>query len=439
MNPYEWDQRIKKLAKTVTTISNLAKSSMAITIPVIFDKVAVIIEPRILPITGDLFTWMVYLLAPKGWKFIFFTGTINHNIIQELIDKLHVNEIVELRNLEKENLTIKDYNLLLTSVKFWEDMPFENVLIFQTDTLLLDNDLDKFLKYDYVGAPWKKSFSWLHGPETHVVGNGGLSLRKRSGMIRATREIPYNGLNEDTYFCLGCKNILNIAPTDLAMQFSVETVFYSNPKGYHKCWNYISWEELVSVYKNIDDVVDTLTKQHLTIMPDIYTMDNRRLELLLSIAHARHAFLGNARLYRRRDQITTLFLENESSILSAWHNLGREPVTITFPVALPQSFMDNVLVVPSAQQIAYEVQDHTSQSQQNCSICQDSIVSGGAILRTCQHVYHRSCIQTWFGASVRCPVCRRDIREGQASQTSSGATGTQAQEMYQWGGAESPE
>jgi hypothetical protein len=54
--------------------------------------------------------------------------------------------------------------------------------------------------------------------------------------------------------------------------------------------------------------------------------------------------------------------------MSAWHALGREPVTITFPLTLPQNFMDNVLVVPTPQQIANEVQDHTSSSQQNCSI-----------------------------------------------------------------------
>ena len=166
---------------------------------------------------------------------------------------------------------------------------------------------------------------------------------------------------------------------------------------------------------------------------------DRRFEMLLNMAHTRDAFFGNARLYRRRDQITSRFLENESALLSAWHSTRRDPVTITFPITLPSNFMENVLVVPTPQQIADEIQDHTSSSQQNCSICQDSIVSDGAILRTCQHVYHRSCIQTWFGASVRCPVCRRDIREDQAVQTSSGATGMQAQDLYQWGGEESPE
>jgi len=161
---------------------------------------------------------------------------------------------------------------------------------------------------------------------------------------------------------------------------------------------------------------------------------DRRHEMLLSMMHARDVFFGNAQLYRRRDQITCRFLQNESALLSAWHSIARESVTITFPINIPAGFMDNVAVVPTDQQIAGEVQDHVSSSQQTCSICQDSISSDGAILRVCRHVYHRSCIQTWFGASVRCPVCRRDIREGQVAQTSSDAIETQPQQTYQWGG-----
>lgn len=167
-------------------------------------------------------------------------------------------------------------------------------------------------------------------------------------------------------------------------------------------------------------------------------MDRRRLEILSELVHTRSEFFHNHRSYRRRDQLTRQFMDVESAYISAL-TARQEPVTITFPITIPQNFMENVMVVPTAQQIASEVQDHVSHSQQNCSICQDLIASDGAILQTCRHVYHRSCIQTWFGASVRCPVCRRDIREGQANQTSSGATGTQAQEMYQWGGAETPE
>jgi hypothetical protein len=246
MNRPEWNERIVKLAKKVRGISR----------PIIFNKVAVIVEPRILPIVEHLLKWMSYLLVPHGWKFIFYTGTLNNALIHDLVNKLSIVDIVEVRQLETENLTLKDYNVLLTSKKFWQDIPFENILIFQTDTVLLDGNLDKFLEYDYVGAPWKNTFTWLNS-DKDITGNGGLSLRKKSGMLRALEAIPYNNLNEDTYFSIKCKNLLNIAPVDLAMQFSVESVFYNNPKGYHKCWNYISKSEMDSVYKNIDDIISS--------------------------------------------------------------------------------------------------------------------------------------------------------------------------------------
>ena len=168
-------------------------------------------------------------------------------------------------------------------------------------------------------------------------------------------------------------------------------------------------------------------------------MDSRRLDILRELAFSRDHFIRRAHLYRRRDDVTMRFLDVEAAYIAALAP-RREPVTITFPINIPAGFMDNVPVVPTAAQISNEVEDYnTTSSQQTCSICQDVISSDGARLRVCQHVYHRSCIQTWFGASVRCPVCRRDIREGQASQTSSAAIETQPPPTYQWGGESSPQ
>ena len=150
-----------------------------------------------------------------------------------------------------------------------------------------------------------------------------------------------------------------------------------------------------------------------------------KLEILRNLSTARAEFFARAAMYRRRDQLTRQFLETEVAYMDTM--VRQQPVTITFPINIPANFMEPVPVLPTQQQIANEVLDHISSSQQTCSICQDSIVSDGVKLRVCQHVYHRSCIQTWFGASVRCPVCRRDIREDPATQTSSDATEMQLQ------------
>ena len=165
------------------------------------------------------------------------------------------------------------------------------------------------------------------------------------------------------------------------------------------------------------------------------------MDTLRELAGARRAFFTNITQFRRRDQLTRLFLDTEAEFVQTVRARQAIPINITFPLNVGPggNFMDSVAVVPSPQEIANEVEDFTSSSQQTCAICQDAISSGGARLRVCHHVYHRTCIQTWFCASVRCPVCRRDIREGQATQTSSDAIETQSQQTYQWGGEGTPE
>ena len=151
------------------------------------------------------------------------------------------------------------------------------------------------------------------------------------------------------------------------------------------------------------------------------------------LAVARRAFFSNITQFNRRDQLTRMFLDTESTFIQAVQHRQNVPINISFPltVSADGTFTTAVPVIPNAEQIASEVEDFTSSSQQTCAICQDSISSGGARLRVCHHVYHRACIETWFCASVRCPVCRRDIREGPASQTSSAAIETQSQQTYQ--------
>jgi hypothetical protein len=162
------------------------------------------------------------------------------------------------------------------------------------------------------------------------------------------------------------------------------------------------------------------------------------LQLLQELAESRNEFLRNVALFdtSRRDAISQQFLLTEGIYLALVQNImtRNPPVTITFPIINAANFMDSVLVTPSSEQISNEVEDYIHPSLQQCAICQDDISSDGARLRVCQHSFHRSCIRTWFGASVRCPVCRRDIREDPQAQTSSASTGISTPVQNQWGG-----
>ena len=125
-----------------------------------------------------------------------------------------------------------------------------------------------------------------------------------------------------------------------------------------------------------------------------------------------------------RENITRLYLENERQILLALQRrtVEERPLTINIPIQAPAGFFDPIPVLPSAEDIESSIRRIERADGSVCAICQDAVVSGGSELVHCSHHFHDSCIRQWFETSVRCPVCRHDIRMGQATQTSPDAT-----------------
>jgi hypothetical protein len=73
-----------------------------------------------------------------------------------------------------------------------------------------------------------------------------------------------------------------------------------------------------------------------------------------------------------------------------------------------------VIVRPTEQQIRDGTRDDlVGVTSDICAICQDGFDQGveRRTLVLCSHGFHRGCIDQWFLQNVRCPVCRRDIRE----------------------------
>jgi hypothetical protein len=134
--------------------------------------------------------------------------------------------------------TMEDYNKILTSISFWESVPFDKVLIFQHDSKLLRSGLDEFLEWDYVGAPWKFQ---MHG------GNGGLSLRSKKAMIDTLKSFTWDRSkgNEDVFF----SNFLigNLAPRCVCEKFSCESIYKVGTLGIHAIDKYLSKEECSNI------------------------------------------------------------------------------------------------------------------------------------------------------------------------------------------------
>ena len=212
---------------------------------------AIIIEPRKHDALSFVLKNFTENLSDK-WNFIIFHGIDNKKFVENILTKdlEEQKHRFQLINLNVNDLFTNDYSNLLKTRSFYNNINTETFLIFQIDTLIIKENkhlLYDFLHYDYVGAPWKDG----------VIGNGGLSLRKKSVMlniINSVDPISSNYKNEDEYFCRQ-----NIIPLDVpffeeAKKFSVETVFYESPFGVHNFYNHLSEEETNYLINKYDDL-----------------------------------------------------------------------------------------------------------------------------------------------------------------------------------------
>ena len=201
---------------------------------------AVCIEPRKHPAMEFVLRNFMENLDHR-WQFLLIHGTENEEYMTQIVKIIgDPYSRVRFTRLPVANLMIPAYNQLMVSESFYQSIPTEMMLIFQMDTMILAKNRDKiynFMKaegtttdqdYDYVGAPWRDS---------RKIGNGGLSLRKKSAMIQAIRQCPYDGTMPEDVFFSECAS-LRTPRFEEAMEFSVESTFFPEPFGVHACWKY---------------------------------------------------------------------------------------------------------------------------------------------------------------------------------------------------------
>lgn len=147
---------------------------------------------------------------------------------------------------------------------------------------------------------------------------------------------------------------------------------------------------------------------------------NLIIRLLSDIAYARTVFFRDA----RNSVDIRSFLVNEANMLRlAQGSIASSLTTLLLTTNTLPSFFDPVVVALTSEQIenATENIEVPENSQEICCICQDGLRSHPSCeVRLCRHKLHRSCANQWFAMSVRCPVCRADLREPQ--QTNNNGT-----------------
>jgi len=147
------------------------------------------------------------------------------------------------------------------------------------------------------------------------------------------------------------------------------------------------------------------------------------IELLSELIDSRVQFFGrglNGMPHLNRAASLGAFLATENRYIDLIDRIYRNQTRsnlvanlITWgetPILVHNNTMEPVRITPSAEQIAVAIRNIPS-SETNCAICQEAIQTDATRIIHCGHDYHHACLNNWFTMSVRCPVCRFDIRD----------------------------
>jgi hypothetical protein len=258
MDSTEWSDYLKQFDLPYQYFQNITSNT---------NKFCVIVEPRkhkfLIPVIKNV----MYLLQKKNWGLIIVHGSDNEQFLNSELSKW---PNVQYIKMPFDNLNINAYNYIMCSPTIWKaihNIGCRHALMFQCDVVLLKDNVDDFLQYDYIGAPWQK----------HICGlkkgfNGGFSLRNVEKMLIITLNYKpyvfnnaitlddgslYIVLNEDVYFSLYLttnEHLFNLPDKNSAKLFSVESIAYHDPLGMH--------QPHLSCFDNKDDFFKILAKRH---------------------------------------------------------------------------------------------------------------------------------------------------------------------------------
>jgi len=184
------------------------------------------------------------------WCHTIVCGLNNYEMITNMVNQISTN--INIIKLEVTNKTQTEYSQMLTTKEFWDMLHGTKILIYQEDSFIFKNNIQDFLEFDYIGAPFPKNVN----DTPNLVGNGGLSLRTRKKMLEVIETISIENtlFNSSTIHYMKKKNLIIppedvyfsknmqefgigvVADWDSASAFSTESVNNINSFGGHKFW-----------------------------------------------------------------------------------------------------------------------------------------------------------------------------------------------------------
>jgi len=209
----------------------------------------VFIEFRKFPHVEFLIRNTILKLDSK-WSHSIICGSQNYKLMKKIGKKISPN--IKIIKTEFINLKPSEYSKFLTSSDFWDLLTGEKILIYQEDSIIFNHNINDFLKFDFIGAPFPKK----ENDTPNSVGNGGLSLRSKSIMKEIIDTISvdettfedttlsYMNLTnsyfppEDVYFSKNMQELKigKVADWNSAYKFSSERIYNPTSFGGHKFW-----------------------------------------------------------------------------------------------------------------------------------------------------------------------------------------------------------
>jgi hypothetical protein len=239
---------------------------------------AIIVEPREHPALEYVLLNILNNLN-EDWSVVLLHGNKNIYYVYQIIAKhSHIARRIDIFNLGIDNLNRMEYSDMFFDERFYNFIPTEMFLVFQTDSMIIPENKDKiydFINYDYVGGPWPET----NGEVPLQVGNGGFSLRRKSKMLEllSHKDAEYlkhknisrgnNYYIEDLFFSgIYHEGVhVNKPLYEKAKEFSAEAEYGIDPFGVHSVWNYKNvYENLIYKYPIIRELEELNLSSHST-------------------------------------------------------------------------------------------------------------------------------------------------------------------------------
>jgi hypothetical protein len=195
----------------------------------------------------------MYFTYPRGFSLTIACSRENEGYIRNILGK-HAETthfIIPFEANGEYETAHNEYNTLMQSPEFWEQIQADYILSMQTDCYLRKQLPDILWTVEYAAAPW----AW----SPVYVGGSGLTWRKKEAVLEMCRIVAKKPIAEDVFFSQRCLMLKKkVLPLEEGEHIFSESRFVDDPVGVHQWWTYL--------YQTDDEsFIERYTKIYMTL------------------------------------------------------------------------------------------------------------------------------------------------------------------------------